>query len=456
MKILTCITVIICRLARWALRKLGKGGTNVPGTIALKLNPKILAQLSKNVKIILVTGTNGKTTITRMIEQCLIESGLGYFTNKSGANMDTGIVAEFVVNSTIGGKCKYPYALIECDELAFQKVSRYADISCVVISNVFRDQLDRFGEITHTINGLYEGIKNIPNAKICINADCSLSTSLKDRIPNEVIFYGLDCPVYKEKVKEVSDAPYCIKCGNEYTYDNITYGHLGSYRCEKCGYKKPETIISVKEILKSDVDSTTVNMDIAGGISEVKINLPGGYNVYNAAACAAVGYAMGFNRAAVSTALSCFECGFGRMEKFTINGTNIRMILVKNPAGVNQVLSFLCNISEPSVFVVGLNDKYGDGTDVSWIWDADFEKLADIGDNLKQVIVTGIRHYELAVRFKYAGIPEDKITVIADYDELFDTIVSQPAPVFIMPTYTAMLEMREKISKKYDYKEFWK
>ncbi len=456
MKLLTCFTVIVCRLARWVLRKLGKGGTNVPGTIALKLHPKILGELSKNTKIILITGTNGKTTITRMIEQCLIEAGLKYFTNKSGANMDTGITAEFVVNSTLGGRCKYPYALIECDELAFKNVSRYAEVDYIVISNIFRDQLDRYGEITHTITGLYDGIKNVPNAVVCLNADCSLTTSLKDRLPNKFVFYGLDCPIYKDKVKEVSDAPYCIKCGSEYKYNYITYGHLGSYYCEECGYKKPDTNVSVSQILSSDVDSSTATLNINGFECEVKINLPGGYNVYNAVACASLCYAMGLDESIIKAGLSNFECGFGRMEKFNINGTDIRMILVKNPAGANQVLSFLCNITEPSLFVVGLNDRYADGTDISWIWDADFEKLAEIGDKLHGVIVTGIRADDMAMRFKYAGIPLDKIKVISDYAELVNTVINQSVPVYIMPTYTAMLEIREKISKTYSFKEFWK
>ena len=456
MNIRTCFTVIVCRFARWILRKLGKGGTNVPGVIATKLYPKILQKLSRNVKIILVTGTNGKTTTTRMIEQCLIEAGLSYFTNKSGANMDTGIVAEFVINSTLSGKCKYPYALIECDELAFNRVSRYADIDYVVVTNVFHDQLDRFGEISHIIDGIYKGIKNIPNAVVCLNADCSLSTSLKDRIPNKVVFFGLDCPIYKDKVKEVSDAPYCIKCGKEYSYEYITFGHLGKYKCTGCGYQKPDTEITVTEIVSTDVDSSTVKLNLDGNETEIRINLPGGYNIYNAAACAAVCSVAEISNEKIKSGLESFECGFGRMEKFHIEDTDIRMILVKNPAGANQVLSFLYNISEPSVFVVGLNDRYGDGTDISWIWDTDFEMLAAMGDKLKGVIATGIRCHDMALRFKYAGIPTDKIKVISDYGELMQEMVKQSAPVFIMPTYTAMLDIREKISKTYDFKEFWK
>ncbi len=456
MKIYTSLTIIVARLARKLLRLLGRGGTNVPGTIALKMNPKIIGALSKELKIILVTGTNGKTTITRMIEEILKKSGKTYFTNKSGANMDTGIAAEFVINSTLGGKCKFEYALIECDELAFKYVSRYAKIDYVVVSNVFRDQLDRYGEISHTLTGILDGIKNIPEAKVCLNADCSLSTSLKDKIPNDVIFFGLNCPIYKDRVSEISDAPYCIKCGAEYEYDFVTFGHLGAFNCPKCGYSSPKKTVSCEEIINSTVDSSDIKLKINDEVYDVTVNLPGGYNVYNAAAATAIGFAAGFKTEAIISALSSFECGFGRMEKFHINDTDIRMILVKNPAGANQVLNFVCNITEPSTFVVGLNDRYGDGTDISWIWDADFEKLAELGDRLHRVIVTGIRAAEMALRFKYAGVPEEKIFVDEDYDKLIEDIVSDPTPAFIMPTYTAMLDIREVFSKTYNYKDFWK
>lgn len=456
MKLRTAITIITSRLLRKMLRLLKKGGTNLPGTVALKICPKIIGELSRGVTVILVTGTNGKTTITRMIEQMLIEADLPYFTNKSGANMDTGIATEFINNSTLLGKCKYPYALIECDELAFKYVSKYADISYVVVSNVFRDQLDRYGEITHTVTGIFDGIRNIPNATVCLNADCSLSTSLKDRIPNKVIFYGVNCPIYKEKVEEVSDAPYCIKCGSEYEYSYITYGHLGAYRCEKCGYCRPLPTVAVTEITDFDADSSTVKMDFGGEMCEIKINLPAGYNIYNAAAATTVGYAMGLKKEVTKTALQTFSCGFGRMEKFSVNDTDMRMILVKNPAGANQVLSFLYNIKEPSVFVMGLNDRYADGTDISWIWDADFERLAALDDKLKEVVVTGIRRDDMAMRFKYAGVPTEKIKEIDNFEEVIEYVTSKPYPAFIMPTYTAMLEIREIMSRKYGYKEFWK
>ncbi len=455
MKIRTIISVAACKMSRMILRRLGKGGTNVPGRVALKLYPGLLGVLAKDVTTIIVTGTNGKTTTSRMIEKSLADSGIRYFANKSGANMLPGITAEFAMNSSLGGKNKYDVALVECDEAAFKMVSRYVDAKCIVVTNVFRDQLDRYGEVTHTLNSILTGIKNSPNATVCINADDSLSVSMKEQIPNKVVFYGVESEIYKNRVHEMSDAPYCIHCKTEYVYDYVTYGHLGGFRCPKCGYHRPETQVAVEKVLESTADSSTIEIRLNGNHYPATINLPGGYNIYNAIATVAAGQVMGLKDEVVIQALNSFECGFGRMEKFTIENTDIRMILIKNPAGCNQVLNFLSNTSTPSLFVVALNDRYADGTDISWIWDVDFEQLTSILDKLTGIWVTGRRADEMAMRFKYAGIPLEKIRVIKDYDQLIEQMVLQNAPVYIMPTYTAMLDIREKISKKFGFKEFW-
>ena len=185
------------------------------------------------------------------------------------------------------------------------------------------------------------------------------------------------------------------------------------------------------------------------------INLPGGYNIYNACATMAAGMAMGLDLAVVSRSLSSFACGFGRMEKFQIGDANLRMILIKNPAGCNQVLNFLTDITEPFVFAVCLNDRAQDGKDVSWIWDVDFERLVAMGDVLDQVLVSGIRADDMAMRFKYAGLPVEKIRVLRDDSEMTQACVSQNKPVYIMPTYTAMLSLRSTISKQYGFRAFW-
>ena len=390
-----------------------------------------------------------------MIEKSLLDSGYKFFSNKSGANMLSGITAEFAMNSTLGGKNKYEYALIECDEAAFKTVSKYVNAKCVVVTNVFRDQLDRYGEVTHTLNSILTGIKNSPNAVVCINADDSLSVSMKDEISNKVVFYGVESEIYKNRVEEMSDAPYCIKCKSEYVYDYVTYGHLGGFRCPNCGYHRPATEVSVEKVIESTPDSSTILLKLHGKEYTTTINLPGGYNIYNGAATAAAGYVLGLKDETIVDALSNFECGFGRMEKFTINNTDIRMILIKNPAGCNQVLNFLSNNTEPSLFIVALNDRFADGTDISWIWDVDFEKLNQISEKLTEIWVTGRRADEMAMRFKYAGIPVEKIKVIKDYEKLIESAADQSAPVYIMPTYTAMLDIREIFSKNYGFKEFW-
>lgn len=455
MMLRTFLAVTACKLSRVILRKLGKGGTNAPGRVALAIDPHVLGKLAKGVTTIIVTGTNGKTTTARMIEKCLEDSGYSYFSNKSGANMLPGITAEFAANASLTGKCKRKYAMIECDEAYFKYVGKYVDAKCVVVTNVFRDQLDRYGEVTHTLNSILAGIKESPNAVVCLNADDSLSVSMADKISNEVVFYGVESEIYKNRVQEVSDAPYCIKCKSEYVYDYVTYGHLGGFRCPNCGYHRPAASVTVDKVIESTADSSTVDVQFGGKHYTATVNLPGGYNIYNAIATVACGQVMKMAPEKIIGALNSFECGFGRMEKFTIDGTDLRMILIKNPAGCNQVLNFLSNLTSPALFIVALNDRYADGTDISWIWDVDFEKLGIIEDKLSGIWVTGVRADEMAMRFKYTGLPVEKIRVIKDYTTLLKEAVAQEDPVYIMPTYTAMLDLREKFSKDYGFKEFW-
>jgi len=461
MKLKLILSVFSCKLCRFLLRMLGRGGTDFPGRVALKLCPNALEYMAKNVTTILVTGTNGKTTTSRMIEQALVNSGISYFANKSGANLLSGVTAEFAMNSNWLGKCRHPFALIEADEAAFKKISQSVDAKVIVVTNVFRDQLDRYGEITHTLNNIRIGIENSPNAVLCLNADDSLSGSLGEEMNRSVIYYGVNVPVYQTRVEELSDAPYCSKCKHPYVYDYVTYGHLGGYRCTNCGHVRPEPSVYVSEIKSSDAEKSSVVFRVEkkkkskGKAYPTEINLPGGYNIYNACAAMAAGKALNLSPDTVAKSLSEFSCGFGRMEKFEINGSELRMILIKNPAGCNQVLNFLSQLSEPFVFVACLNDKAQDGRDVSWIWDVDFERLVDMGDALSRVIVSGIRADDMALRFKYAGLPEDKMFVIRDYRDLTEACIGQKKPVYIMPTYTAMLSLRSSISKNYGFKAFW-
>ena len=215
MKLKVFFAVLACKLSRVAIRLLGRGGTDFPGRIALKLCPNLLGELAKNVTTVIVTGTNGKTTTSRMIEQSWADAGISYFANKSGANLLSGVTAEFAMHASLFGKCRYTHALIESDEAAFKAISTFVDAKAVVVTNLFRDQLDRYGEVTHTLENIKIGISHSPNATLCLNADDSLCTSIHDDFENPVIFFGVNTPIYTSRVEELSDAPYCIRCKSE-------------------------------------------------------------------------------------------------------------------------------------------------------------------------------------------------------------------------------------------------
>lgn len=455
MKLRIFLAVFACKSSVWLLRLLGRGGTAIPGEIAMRICPELLRHLAKGVRCVIITGTNGKTTSARMVEEIYVKSGVSYLANRSGANLIGGITAIFAEHATLFGRPKKQHAIIECDEAASKEVCRLIDPAVILVTNVFRDQLDRFGEVSVTLNSILTGIKNSPNATLCLNADCSLTASIAGQVENLCIFYGIDLPLYKTPVTEVSDAPYCIRCKHEYEYHWHTFGHLGGFYCPDCGYSRPKPQVSVTEILDMGLSSSAVRVQLDGEPLELVINLPGGYNIYNAAGALAVSEAAGFDRKTAQGALKSFSGGFGRMEKFDLGKHSARMILVKNPAGCNQVLNFLSSLSEPTLFVCLLNDNSGDGKDISWIWDANFETLAALNEHIPAVFVSGIRSAEMALRLKYAGVEQEKLRIIPDYQDLIQAMREAGLPVVIMPTYTAMMDLRAKMSAAFGGKDFW-
>lgn len=455
-KIRMFIAVFVCKAATRLLRLLGRGATSLPGGLALKIAPTLLSELSRNIAVVMITGTNGKTTTARIVEHGFASTGKSFFSNKSGANLISGITGSFCMNATCLGKEKKEYAVIECDEAAFRTVSLYVKPKVLIVTNIFRDQLDRFGEITHTLGSIEVGIGNTPDTTLVLNGDCSLTYSLAEKFPlHKIVSFGVDTAIYKEAVHEISDASYCIRCKHKYEYDYITFGHLGGFRCPNCGYTRPVANVAAKQILHLSEDSSHILLKLFDHEFESEINLPGGYNIYNACAAAAALSLMKLDNLQIASALSGFECGFGRMEKMKIAGTDMRIILVKNPAGCNQVLNFLSENETPTMFAICLSDNAADGRDISWIWDVEFERLYAHKEHLTGLIVSGIRRDDMALRLKYAGFAEDEITVIATFDAMMERLVDQPSPVCIMPTYTAMMELRAGIAKKYGIKDFW-
>jgi len=460
-------TIIITKILVFVLRILKSGGTTLPGKIARKLYPDIIKVISKDYKIIMVTGTNGKTTTTRIIGEILKVNGQDYITNKSGANLFGGIVTTFIDSVDLSGKAKAPIALIEVDEAAFNVVSDYIEPDFLVVTNFFRDQLDRYGELYSTLNSVKSGINKSSKTKLILNADDSLCASLGQDTDKEVTYYGFANEAYQSKEKIVnSDAMFCIYCKNRYDYESHVYGHLGDFSCSSCGYQRPQTQVTCQKVEELNTSYSNVLFSICCNenaedtkVLQAKINLPGLYNIYNALAAATLGTVLELSSDNLVKALESFECGFGRMETITTHGKNIKVILVKNPTGFNQVLNFLMTEDKNMQIAFLINDKLADGTDISWLWDVDFEILEDAQKIIDNFYVSGTRAEDMAVRLKYAGIYSSKIHIVKNYEKLLEKGLSNTEDghsFYILPTYTAMLDMRKVLKKKYGLKEFWK
>lgn len=433
------ITIIIAlaRLSEKLLRLFGRGATSFPGKLALFLKKDILKSLSRGVRIIAVTGTNGKTTTCAMIESALKKAGVSCFLNRSGANLITGVTAAFIANCNLFGKCRYDCAVLECDENALKKISLYIDAQILVVTNIFRDQLDRYGEVSSTLAAIKEGAGNMKNALLVLNADDPLTFSLS-RLGNPYVSFGIS---KRLSLGGRGESEFCPFCGTAYEYAFRTYSQLGGFYCPSCGYARETPDYSAEEVFLQDPDTSSFFAVFRGKAALVSVNLGGIYNVYNALAAAAALREFGVGLSDVENALSEFGGAFGRMERFE----NVRMLLVKNPAGFTQTVNYIKPLAVHNLIFV-LNDNDADGKDVSWIWDAQI----DIGDHVENVYAFGIRSGDMALRLKYAGI---QAKIIKNYDE-FKKITSQPDTV-IIPTYTAMMALRPYFAHRSGKKEFW-
>ncbi len=449
------LSVAACKLTRTALRLLHRGGTALPGKAAMVFARNILAVTSQGMEVIMVTGTNGKTTTSRMLEHALTENGHVCLANKSGANLLSGVTAEFTANATWFGKPKTHYAVIECDEGALKQVAPLVKPKVIVVTNLFRDQLDRYGEVMHTLDAIRTGVKLTPESILCLNADCSLTASLAQDVSNPVLYYGLNMPTGDQQERIISDARHCIRCGTVYQYHYHTYAHLGDFYCPNCGYHRPAPAVAVTEVVHMTPQGSTVRMDIEGQQQEVQIGIPAIYNVYNAAGAVAAYGAFGLPRQEILRSLAGVHSCFGRMETFDLDGVTIQMILVKNPAGCNQALEYLASLEEPFEAVFCLNDRTADGHDISWIWDADHEKICTKKE-VTDIYVSGDRAEDMQLRLKYAGAAEERIHLEKDNQKLLEHFRQSKVPIFILPNYTSMLALRAVLSEACGKTEFWK
>lgn len=441
-------TIIITKITKTLSKTLFKGGSNFPGKVALKLDKNILKVVSKNYKVILVTGTNGKTTTTSMIYNVLKENNFNVITNATGANMYTGIIGTFIDHYKFSDKTQ-KYAVIEVDEANVKFITEYITPEIITITNLFRDQLDRYGEVYTTLNKILEGIVKVPTTTLLLNADESLLGNLD--VKNPVKYYGFNVSPNKDtKIDLNSDAKFCKFCKTSYEYNFVTYNHLGDFYCPSCGFKRNDIDYALDEILELTPDGSKVKFN--DGIFTVTQS--GLYNIYNALCAYAIAKEFNVSDTKIEASFTKQSSSFGRQENINIKGKDVKIILVKNPAGYNQALDTLCLNSNAFSAAFLLNDKYADGRDVSWLWDVNFEKLTDM--DMKEVLVSGVRRYDMALRLKIAGIDPNKFIIEDGYEKLTEAIENcKENKIYVLATYTAMIDFRKYLHSKGYIKKLW-
>ncbi len=425
------------RSSYWFLHTFMHGGSSLPGKLTLKLDPNILQSFSKKYDLVIVTGTNGKTLTTALSVRVLREKYDQVLTNPTGSNMEQGIVTTFI---TAPRAKKKGLAVLEVDEANVPIVCRYITPKAFVFTNIFRDQMDRYGEIYTTYNKILRGVKLAPKATIIANGDEQLFHS-KD-LPNPIIYYGFNHEHHEAfNAPANTDGLLCPKCQHILQYHMRTYAGLGDYFCPHCGFKRPELTYSVTKIDKLTPTNSTFEIDG----HQYTIGIGGLYNIYNALAAYSLGRFMGVAPEQIKHAFESDERVFGRQEIINVDGKQVTIILVKNPVGLNQVLDMIETDPKPFSFAFLLNANYADGIDTSWIWDGDFEKLAR--HQIPQYMTGGERYKDITTRLTMAGI--NNVWHEPDLTKVIDKIQQMPTEhVYILATYTAMLQLRKLLAEK--------
>ncbi|MDF7668480.1 Mur ligase family protein [Lactobacillus sp. ESL0703] len=427
----------------WFLHNVLKGGTSFPGKLAMKIDPQVLNALAHDYETVIVTGTNGKTMTTSLIVAALKQKYGDILTNPSGSNMQQGIVTAFLAHKQ--KKVKRKIAVLEVDEANVKMVTELIHPSYYVLTNIFRDQMDRYGEIYTTYAKIVDGIKLAPEATIIANGDASIFSSVA--LPNKKVFYGFDLDSAQKdndaKAPVNTDGVLCPQCDHVIHFHDRIYANLGDFFCPHCGYKRPELKYSINKITEQTPNQLAFEM----GAKDYSINIGGTYNIYNALAAYSVAREFGLNDDEIAQSFANNKRVFGRQELINYAGKDIDLILVKNPVGLDEVLHMLNTEPDDYSLVALLNANHADGIDTSWIWDGQFEDLNR--EQIKHVIVGGLRRKDMNFRLEVAGFNPDNMTVAKDNDDLIPQIAKLPTKkVYILSTYTALLALRKTMAEK--------
>jgi lipid II isoglutaminyl synthase (glutamine-hydrolysing) len=437
----------LARLLRVLSRRLGRrGGTTLPGRVLLRLDPGAIGRLGRRLGrgSMVVSATNGKTTTSAMLASILESAGAQVVHNRAGSNMNWGVATALLD----AGGSPDQIGLFEVDEAWLPRVARDLDPNLILLGNLFRDQLDRYGELELLADRWAELVaERDGRSTFVLNADDPLVADL-GRERSRVVYFGVEDRSHSlQALEHASDSKRCRNCGHEYSYEAVYLGHMGRYRCPNCGRTRPTPTVAAETVKLRGMAGSDVRIATPSGSFELSLPLPGLYNVYNALAATAAGLELGASTAQVAEALSRVAAAFGRAEHLTVAGRELAILLVKNPAGANEVLRTL-TLEEGSLDLwIALNDGIADGRDISWIWDADFELLAG---RARHITCSGTRAEEMALRLKYAGV-DVPVTVERELARSLDSAVANgngAAPLYALPTYTALLELRDLLADR--------
>jgi UDP-N-acetylmuramyl tripeptide synthase len=439
------LQVTLARAARLLSRALGRfGGTTLPGRLLLRASPDAMKRLSARLDdgAVLISATNGKTTTAAMLAAILARSGRAVVNNRAGSNMHWGVATALLDAGRQGNEI----GLFEVDEAWLAPVAEALSPRMLVLSNLFRDQLDRYGELESLAEGwAAETSGGSSAAKLVLNADDPLVADLgRDR--QSVTYFGVeDVSQAIPALQHAADSKHCRNCGHAYNYEAIYMAHLGRYQCPNCGRARPQPDVAATRIRLRGMSGSDVEISTPQGPLSLTLPLPGLYNVYNALAATAAGLGLGASLEDVTGALESMSAAFGRTERVRMGERDVAILLVKNPAGTNEVLRTLALEDQDLNLWLALNDRTADGRDVSWIWDADFELLAGAA---ARVTCSGTRAEELALRLKYAGL-KAPIVVDRDLERSLDSALAEGSgPLYALPTYTALIELRDLLTRR--------
>ena len=437
-------------------RRAGRGGgTSLPGKLLIRMEPHAIGELAARLPrgSAVISATNGKTTTAAMTAAVLQRAGVRLVHNRAGANMAGG-VASTLLGAAHGRGIDGDLGLFELDEFWLDRVSAELAPRAVLLGNLFRDQLDRYGEL-ETIAERWAAVAGtLPaTSRLVLNADDPLIADLGSG--REATFFGIEDPsVAMAQMQHASDSKHCRRCGAAYVYDAIYLGHLGRYHCPNCDNRRPDPTVAAHDIRLQGTRAAAFRLRTPAGSAEVTLPLPGLYNVYNALGAAALCLELGVELDTIAAGLGSVAAAFGRAETITVDGREVSILLIKNPAGANEILRTLAlEPGELDVLAI-LNDRTADGRDISWVWDADFELMAG---SVARVVCAGTRAAELALRLKYAGVDPARLSVEHDLPAALDRAVAEAdsGRLFILPTYTALLELRGELAQRGHVPRFW-